>query len=335
MDRAKDRNGFEEKTLMQRNSLRRLVLGMAQFRRLLWVLSALLFLACVGNTQRASADEGSDIRMDDINYLDQYGTWIDVQPYGTVWQPSVSSDWRPFSYGHWAWTDAGWAWVSYEPYGWMVYHYGNWDYQPDIGWFWIVGSEWSPARVEWLNYDGYSSWAPLPPSGREWQDPWHTDGLRFWLVIRSRDLDRDNIGHRRIGRPPFPRDADRKDVAHQPPDVREFEKVSGHTVTPEPVRHDPAPVYMHPRNQAPPQNRPSDPRRGDYQPQETHPVTVQPNNRPADAPPSQFHRMVLPKSEEARVKKYSPQVAKKVMIPKNKNKPLPSNTAKVKATKER
>jgi hypothetical protein len=28
--------------------------------------------------------------------------------------------------GMWAYTDAGWTWVSEEPYAWAVYHYGRW-----------------------------------------------------------------------------------------------------------------------------------------------------------------------------------------------------------------
>ena len=303
---------------MEPISLSRLGFGIALLKRLQVVLFACLFLAGVGYAQEVSVQLEAN-SSDDVSYLDQYGTWIDVQPYGTVWQPSVSPDWRPFTYGHWVPTDAGWAWVSYEPYGWMVYHYGNWDYQPEVGWFWIEGSEWSPARVQWMHYDGYTSWAPMPPPGREWQDPWHSEGFRFWVVIRSQDLDRDNIGHRRIGRPPVPRDTDRRDVFREPLAVHDFEKVTGRTVTPEPLRHDPAPVYMHPVQKAPPQNRPAEPRQVGNNPQATHPIGTQPpENQPAVTKPVQFHKMVLPNSEQARVKKYSPQVEKKVLKPKAK-----------------
>jgi hypothetical protein len=88
-----------------------------------------------------SANVGGENATDDITYLAQYGTWTNIEPFGSVWQPSDNADWQPFAYGHWVWTDGGWGWVFYEPYGWLVYHYGNWKFQPDIGWYWIEGNE--------------------------------------------------------------------------------------------------------------------------------------------------------------------------------------------------
>jgi len=319
---------------MQRTGLFKARFEVMPWRKWLLVLIASLCVACVGSMHRATAQEVSDNSADDVSYLDQYGTWIDVQPYGNVWQPSVSADWRPFTYGHWTWTDAGWAWVSYEPYGWMVYHYGNWDYTPEAGWFWIEGSDWSPARVEWMNYDGYSSWAPMPPAGRVWQDPWHPEGLRFWVVVRSRDLDRDNIGHRRIGRPPVPQDRDGRDVHHGPLEVHDFEKISGRTVKPEAIRHDPAPVYMHPLKPVAAENRVAEPRPIGNGTQGNHPVMAQPPEvKSVETPRVQFHKMILPPNEDARINKYSPQVQKKVLKPKKTNKPLPPKAAKTKDKK--
>jgi hypothetical protein len=92
------------------------------------------------------------------------GQWVDTPEYGQVWQPtSVDSDWQPYMYGHWAWTDAGWAWVSDEPFGWAVYHYGRWGYSDGFGWFWVPGRVWAPAWVAWRSYGGYSGWCPLGP----------------------------------------------------------------------------------------------------------------------------------------------------------------------------
>jgi len=292
---------------MQRTGILRSGLVNISWKTWLVALCALLCLGCAGNAPRASAQEGFDNPSDEVSYLDQYGTWIDVEPYGQVWQPSVNPGWRPFVHGHWVYTDDGWAWVSYEPYGWLVYHYGNWDYQPEVGWFWIVGDEWSPARVEWLTYDDYCSWAPLPPVGVVWQDPWHTEGSRIWVVVRGRDLDRDDIGHRRFSRPPLPHDKDRKDVIHGPLEVHNFEKLSGRTIKPEPLKHDPAPVYMHSKPAANPHD------------QQPHQQPQPPEQRPTESKPAQFHKMVLPPNEQARVNKYSPQVQKKVMVPKRQN----------------
>jgi hypothetical protein len=91
--------------------------GFAPLVVLSLVVSASLVPACGGYPNQASAGAGMETPTDDATYLAQYGTWTDVEPFGSVWQPSVSPDWRPFAYGHWVWSDAGWAWVSYEPYG--------------------------------------------------------------------------------------------------------------------------------------------------------------------------------------------------------------------------
>lgn len=98
--------------------------------------------------------------------LDANGRWIDTPEYGTVWQPvRVSSDWQPYRFGRWAWTDAGWAWVSDEPFGWAVYHYGRWGFAPALGWYWVPGRVWAPAWVEWRFGDRYAGWCALGPAG--------------------------------------------------------------------------------------------------------------------------------------------------------------------------
>src|SRR4029450_3616844 len=48
-------------------------------------------------------------------------------------------------------------------WGWVVYHYGRWAFEPGIGWFWVPGDEWAPAWVNWRYGDEYVGWAPLPP----------------------------------------------------------------------------------------------------------------------------------------------------------------------------
>jgi hypothetical protein len=114
----------------------------------------------VGPSGRASVDLG--FFYDD---LASYGNWIDRPSYGWVWTPrAVSTSWRPYQAGHWVWTDEGWAWISDEPYGWATYHYGRWYDDPEIGWSWVPGSDWSPAWVSWQEGSNYIGWAPLPPS---------------------------------------------------------------------------------------------------------------------------------------------------------------------------
>ena len=98
--------------------------------------------------------------------LSSNGRWIETPEYGTVWQPiRVASDWQPYRYGRWAWTDAGWAWVSDESFGWAVYHYGRWGFAPELGWYWVPGRVWAPAWVEWRFGDRYAGWCPLGPAG--------------------------------------------------------------------------------------------------------------------------------------------------------------------------
>ena len=101
--------------------------------------------------------------------LDPYGVWRETSSYGYVWQPREaerSRSWRPYTNGRWIYTDAGWTWISEEPFGWATYHYGRWTRLRDIGWIWVPGDEWAPAWVSWRKSNDYVGWAPLPPEAR-------------------------------------------------------------------------------------------------------------------------------------------------------------------------
>ncbi len=95
--------------------------------------------------------------------LSRYGEWQQSTRYGEVWVPSVETGWRPYTVGRWVWTDDGWYWDSSEPFGQIVFHYGRWAYDPDLGWVWIVGDEWAPAWVVWRESDDDIGWMPAPP----------------------------------------------------------------------------------------------------------------------------------------------------------------------------
>ncbi|WP_315923757.1 DUF6600 domain-containing protein [Mesorhizobium sp. SP-1A] len=95
--------------------------------------------------------------------LSRYGEWQQSTRYGEVWVPSVDTDWRPYTVGHWVWTEDGWYWQSEEPFGQIVFHYGRWVYDPDLGWVWVVGDEWAPAWVVWRESDDDIGWVPAPP----------------------------------------------------------------------------------------------------------------------------------------------------------------------------
>ncbi|HRQ91167.1 MAG TPA: hypothetical protein PLA50_20425, partial [Bacteroidia bacterium] len=78
---------------------------------------------------RAESERRARARSQDLDFfydhLKPHGNWYETSDYGYVWSPSgVSRDWRPYSEGRWVWTETGWTWESYEPYGWAVYHYG-------------------------------------------------------------------------------------------------------------------------------------------------------------------------------------------------------------------
>ena len=91
------------------------------------------------------------------------GRWFGS--YGRCWIPGqVETDWRPYCNGSWQDTDAGWYWVSDEPWAWATYHYGRWDLSPQFGWYWMPQTQWAPAWVSWHEGGGYVGWAPLQPS---------------------------------------------------------------------------------------------------------------------------------------------------------------------------
>ena len=98
--------------------------------------------------------------------LSRFGEWFETRDYGYVWQPTalgVDPAWRPYTQGRWANSDQGWTWLSDEPFGWAVYHYGRWVLLARHGWVWVPGDDWAPAWVSWRQSDDYLGWAPLPP----------------------------------------------------------------------------------------------------------------------------------------------------------------------------
>jgi hypothetical protein len=99
----------------------------------------------------------------DASDMESYGQWDYSPTYRTnVWRPSVGADWSPYSDGYWYNADCGASWVSYEPWGWFPYHYGNWFF--DAGWnswCWSPAYVYSPAWVYWGYGGGYAGWCPM------------------------------------------------------------------------------------------------------------------------------------------------------------------------------
>jgi len=139
-------------------------------RLLTWSLGLTLFLvAAVATTSRAQTYTIDPGRQIDVRYfydnLSNDGEWFHDASYGWCWTPyDVAADWRPYSDGHWEYTDYGWCWASNEPWGWATYHYGRWFFDDSYGWAWVPGDEWAPAWVAWCYSDDYVGWAPLPPT---------------------------------------------------------------------------------------------------------------------------------------------------------------------------
>ncbi len=126
--------------------------------------------------------------------LQPYGAWVTYRPYGYVWIPgNVGYNWRPYSRGHWAWTDYGWNWVSVERWGWIAFHYGRWGWDRGMGWYWVPDNVWGPSWVAWRWGDAHIGWAPLPPGadyipgrgfGRnQWNFPENS-----WNFVRGQDF---------------------------------------------------------------------------------------------------------------------------------------------------
>lgn len=132
-----------------------------------WLILAVSFAAAAltaNADMRLTVGISIGHRDDFYEPLRSHGHWVEVRPYGRCWYPAyIANDWRPYTEGHWVWTDGGWYWESDEPWAWATYHYGRWVWDSYYGWVWVPDTEWAPAWVAWREGGGYIGWAPLPP----------------------------------------------------------------------------------------------------------------------------------------------------------------------------
>ena len=126
---------------------------------------------------------------------------METGDYGYVFQPrqaAHSRDWRPYTNGHWVYTDAGWTWISDEQFGWATYHYGRWIRLRSVGWVWVPGEQWAPAWVSWRKGNDYVGWAPLPPEAqfdrqtgiRNWADNYYDIGPEQYAFVPAAEFGR-------------------------------------------------------------------------------------------------------------------------------------------------
>ncbi|WP_397384873.1 DUF6600 domain-containing protein [Prosthecobacter sp.] len=162
-------------------------------KRSLILLFAVL-IAAVAPLAPARAQSGGDALPIEFVYdaLGPYGDWIYTPNYGYVWQPLASQQpgWSPYADGSWAFTDAGWTWISNEDFGWLTYHYGRW-IRLMGNWMWVPGNEWAPAWVSWRQTQGQIGWAPLPPEAMwspnvgfgGWTDSYYDVGPAYYNFV--------------------------------------------------------------------------------------------------------------------------------------------------------
>jgi hypothetical protein len=233
-----------------------------------------------GDDEYSYADQQQGPTLDDFQQdgeLSWNGEWIDTPEYGRVWRPTrVGDQWQPYMYGRWVATDAGWAWVSDEPFGWAVYHYGRWAFSPDVGWFWVPGRVWAPAWVVWSWGGGYAGWCPLGPGGHVYRRP------ERWVYVSQQHF----LEPVRRVVVPIPRHVDvpmRGAGPRAAPPVSIVERATGQTVRPMPVREAATPHATAPAQ-------------GSFYRPHTAPVQPRPQVQQPQRPPTYFGGVPGPRS---------------------------------------
>ena len=208
-------------------------------KKIIYVLiafSIVLLGGCVVGTQTTTTTTATNEQYPDptFNVLNNYGEWVSVPGLGTVWRPYDENNWQPYYNGQWVWTDQGWMWESDEPYGWVVYHYGNWDFANTYGWVWLPNYIWKPARVRWYRSNGYIGWAPMPPPGSSTASIIYDNRYvsRAWVFVPEQHFYNKQVGHYRT------RDVSpdirilRSSNGERAPGVRNIERVTHRRIEP-------------------------------------------------------------------------------------------------------
>ncbi len=150
-------------------------------------ITMLGILLVTGTSNKAEAQDINVSYQTFYDNLSPYGQWIYDPEFGNVWVPNEGGDFRPYgSRGRWVMTEYGNTWVSDDPWGWAVYHYGRWTFNPYYGWVWLPGYEWAPAWVSWRFGGGYAGWAPLGPGVNVGASYYAPDS--WWIFVGPQNM---------------------------------------------------------------------------------------------------------------------------------------------------
>jgi hypothetical protein len=131
-------------------------------------------LNALAATQTGAANGQPDSNNPAWSDLDANGNWYNVPGQGQVWSPYDASNpgWGPYGNGYWVSTPGfGYQWVSDDPWGYLPYSCGMWNWYDGFGWGWAPGfggcSPWWFNGLYALNVVGGPGWwhPPIPPRG--------------------------------------------------------------------------------------------------------------------------------------------------------------------------
>jgi hypothetical protein len=152
------------RTLLQRTALialATLFFALASPGALLLSSSALAQAQMQQRQQTQPEAVQSDVRA----VLSKYGKFVTHAKYGEVWVPTVTPQgWHPYPPCQWVYTKRfGWYFDDKTPWGQIIHHFGRWGHDPQMGWIWVPGAEFSPGWVMWRTSDRWIGWVPTPP----------------------------------------------------------------------------------------------------------------------------------------------------------------------------
>src|SRR4051812_7740487 len=120
--------------------------------------------------------------------LTQYGRFVQHAKYGEVWLPTVTPQgWHPYPPCNWVNTRKyGWYYDDKTPWGAIVHHYGRWVSDPQMGWIWTPGAEFSPGWVVWRTSPEWVGWAPmLPDEDIKTVAASDADNAAYWIFVET------------------------------------------------------------------------------------------------------------------------------------------------------